>query len=904
MQLLISQMARLAGQTHDLGKGTALFQKKLNINNKNPSWPSQDPIRHEWVSVEIINHLEALRNGQALPTLLAQWNNIDNLLGSTKQPITDLGTVLKCVVATHHSLLSADSQRWPTADGFLKGWKRHEQETDFHQVPSQYLALVHQLDAMQQHDELDLNNTLSPHAARAVILLSRFYLIMADHLVSSQHICEHAEVYANTIKGHQANQSLTYHLKHVGDMAYQLGQHLSSLQLPGVSADSRKAIGQPAPVSSRFEWQNEAADLLSSLNKQTPTLVINSGSTGSGKTRMNARALLSLCAEEDSFRFTTLLGLRSLTLQTGEVFKCELEMTNADISTIIGDKTVKKMKSGLQRDDVHDDSTGMDDKEFDAISNQDFQIPRILSEYCVTKPKSVPLLIPPCLVSTVDYLIAAGEPHKQGMHVQALLRVMHSDVIIDEIDDYDPKAFVALCRLVEVAIMLGRNVVCSSATLPPVMVTQLAAAYRSGLAMYSALQSTTCQHQVVIISDYIKPLVDNDENSDIGGLYANYMLRAERQWLTLSDQTKSVKVTPKITGRQSLADCLVSSIQHLHQHHGWKSACQQKTVSVGLIRIANIKHIPMITSMVHDMVPTALVATYHSQDLLVQRSLKEQMLDELLTRKTGRDTISHPYLEQLITTHPSEHLQLVLIASPVEEVGRDHDFDWAIIEPSSVHSMVQTAGRVNRHRRKPVSAPNIIFLERNLKCVLQGDCDINAHYKFPGLESKEHRFPSHSLLKLLPEHQLDKFSAFLRFADNPMTACEDNHISDVIKDPISLLTLQRRNKVAWLTSGLYVDYPLREKDCKRYFELSDVFTLTEWCFNEKGIWASKPFTAVEFVPKLERAWLTWDFDSLIHHCKKANIPTEMGMRVSLSATIERDFKLTYSPTMAFQFAKN
>ena len=35
----------------------------------------------------------------------------------------------------------------------------------------------------------------------------------------------------------------------------------------------------------------------------------------------------------------------------------------------------------------------------------------------------------PLLVSTIDYLIAAGEPHRQGHHVKALLRLMSADLV-------------------------------------------------------------------------------------------------------------------------------------------------------------------------------------------------------------------------------------------------------------------------------------------------------------------------------------------------------------------------------------------------------------------------------------------------------------------------------------------
>lgn len=69
------------------------------------------------------------------------------------------------------------------------------------------------------------------------------------------------------------------------------------------------------------------------------------------------------------------------------------------------------------------------------------------------------------MVSTIDYLIAAGEPHRQGHHVKALLRIMSSDLILDEIDGYEPKSLIAVLRLVQLAAMYGRHVICSSAAL-------------------------------------------------------------------------------------------------------------------------------------------------------------------------------------------------------------------------------------------------------------------------------------------------------------------------------------------------------------------------------------------------------------------------------------------------------
>ena len=58
-----------------------------------------------------------------------------------------------------------------------------------------------------------------------------------------------------------------------------------------------------------------------------------------------------------------------------------------------------------------------------------------------------------------------------------------------------------------------------------------------------------------------------------------------------------------------------------------------------------------------------------------------------------------------------------MVATPVEEVGRDHDFDWAIVEPSSYRSIIQLAGRVLRHRKldQDIQNPNIALMQYNLK---------------------------------------------------------------------------------------------------------------------------------------------------------------------------------------------
>ena len=95
---------------------------------------------------------------------------------------------------------------------------------------------------------------------------------------------------------------------------------------------------------------------------------------------------------------------------------------------------------------------------------------------------------------------------------------------------------------------------------------------------------------------------------------------------------------------------------------------------------------------------------YHSQQLLIMRNEQEKYLDKILKRKTTDCPAGNPEIlrDKTIREHiDKSHCQniiFVVVATPVEEVGRDHDFDWAVIEPSSQRSIIQMAGRVYRHR--------------------------------------------------------------------------------------------------------------------------------------------------------------------------------------------------------------
>jgi CRISPR-associated endonuclease/helicase Cas3 len=98
----------------------------------------------------------------------------------------------------------------------------------------------------------------------------------------------------------------------------------------------------------------------------------------------------------------------------------------------------------------------------------------------LANPEIRKLISAPMLVCTVDHLTPATESLRAGRQIAPMLRLMSSDLILDELDDYDLNDLPALTRLVHWAGLLGARVVLSSATLPPALVEGMFMAYRAG----------------------------------------------------------------------------------------------------------------------------------------------------------------------------------------------------------------------------------------------------------------------------------------------------------------------------------------------------------------------------------------------------------------------------------------
>lgn len=130
------------------------------------------------------------------------------------------------------------------------------------------------------------------------------------------------------------------------------------------------------------------------------------------------------------------------------------------------------------------------------------------------------------------------------------------------------------------------------------------------------------------------------------------------------------------------------------------------------------------------------VVCYHARQLLILRNRLERRLDKVLKRSEHDEQLLFTHddiVQQMTKSQAKQHIFMVL-ATPVAEVGRDHDYDWAIVEPSSMRSIIQLAGRVWRHRpNKQVLDSNILILNKNIRALQNHHGPV---FTKPGFETK------------------------------------------------------------------------------------------------------------------------------------------------------------------------
>lgn len=873
-------LADSAGHMHDIGKFGKAFQEKL----RSPG-PKADDVRHEWLSLFVVRQLSEGKSwAQAWASDTGDYRDIRPFDGKLNNALE----ALWFMIATHHRLPAANAQNPLTG---MIGNKAHVRASSHipHPVCEPEAATLEiiqhrlaKLAAMPSREE--------PLYWRALALFARMALILADHAVSAEkHEHPNAPAYANTDrKTSKMNQRLDWHLKNVGRVAGSMVFNMLALAPPSLSPDGVARIRRRA--TGRYAWQESAARALaaSADKHDCPHLVFNMAGTGSGKTRMNLRALCELSPGRP-VRVATALNLRTLTLQTGDAYAAQIGVDGDEMACVIGDRLARALYAYNQgKEAFADDDENPLAGDFSAFGDFEYSdAPLWLGGFLATSPQSRKIIGAPLLVSTIDFLIAAGEPNRQGHHALAALRLMSSDLILDEIDGYDTLPLMAVVRLVMLAAFFGRNVVVSSGTLSPPVAVAVWRAFRRGIEMRAALNDEKADFVTLAIDDLTNPVVLKADDAET--FRCGYDAKVEMILAALAQGGRyRIPYLQKIepTNLVGFNEAIVTAARRLHQHRHLIDPVTGKRISFGLVRMANINPAVAVAKYLSTALPDARVACYHAQHFPLQRFHIERRLDALLTRKEGdAHLFADEEVRAAIAATAGEDVLFIVVATPVEEIGRDHDFDWAVIEPSSAQSIVQTAGRVNRHRLNRIEQANVAILQFNWKFLKSGGNNSQAAFTKPGLEGPDALY-NHDLEELFDwtalQHKLD---ATARFGAHEFAKLDDRSLEAATGKWLKYLLGDGNNGQMWMCDDVYRCTPLREPTQTLEVTLDNIGDPENMSVRDSSLKQDSVSRKFDVEPAVNNGWLYLEDEKLQELAEAASVSPREGMTATLRGEI-------------------
>ncbi|MBQ0937893.1 type I-F CRISPR-associated helicase Cas3f [Ideonella paludis] len=837
---LIRLLADMAGLMHDLGKAIQAFQDRLNNKLK-----GRNLIRHEWVSLRLLEAFVgqdtdaewlarlasplAGNSDQWLNTLYHDKPNQSNPSPFKRLAHAPLASALGWLVVTHHRLPVLPFQSTFQASLVEAGlgqviadWNEEEFKNATADTLKPYWTFPHGLPVSTpewQHRAARIAKRLGAYAGTEAALglmnnpyvlhLARLALMLADHHYSSLEvdadnkavrgrvtIAEPSKLAANTRRDKHGkshtNQSLDEHLVGVAQHSAEVARFLPLFErhLPRL-AKHRKL--KQRSESERFRWQDKAFELASSLRTQSQehgAFIVNMASTGCGKTLANARIMYGLADPLLGMRCAFAMGLRTLTLQTGQAFRQLLNLDDDELAIRVGgapnrmlfehyeqeaEATGSASRQGLIEEDSHVLYEGQQDK-------------HPLLKRAVADPEVRKLLLAPILVCTVDHLTPATESQRGGRQIAPMLRLMSGDLVLDEPDDFDLSDLPALTRLVHWAGLLGSRVLLSSATLPPALIQGLYEAYAAGRRQYQANRGARRQGGEAtppICCMWTDEFAQHHAHTAAPDDFAKHhqdFVHARAQALDKQAEAprRRVALRPleglardKVEACKAFAASALQSAFDLHSHNHSLDPRSGKRVSFGLVRMANVEPLIQVArAMFASEAPKGVrvhLCVYHSRHPLLIRSSIERQLDTTLKRHSPEAVFDLPGIrERLEGSVEDDHLFIVL-GSPVTEVGRDHDYDWAVVEPSSLRSLIQLLGRVRRHRPGEHAHTNVQVFSRNLRSFTDPS---RAAFCKPGFETDDgaFRLATHDLHDLLDIEALTTLDA------RPRIVCDGNQL--------------------------------------------------------------------------------------------------------------------------------
>lgn len=635
--------------------------------------------------------------------------------------------------------------------------------------------------------------------------ISRLVLMLSDHYYSScdANLKWHDPSYqrfANTDKFGHLKQPLDDHLIGVSQSVRQLMGAMTRLDALFDRLPQQKRL-EGKTNNSYYRWQDKSYQEAKLIQKNYPNhgfFGVNLASTGRGKTLANTRIMYGLADPEKGARFNVALGLRTLTLQTGKALRQKLDLDETDLAIMVGGGAVKEIFEQYSQKEsaeileeqledlnpkqnqflaenmgsesligLYDDESYVDynDNEIDfegILDNQHMFAKWLKGNHQVKK-----MLMSPILCCTIDHLIPATESTRGGKQIAPMLRLMSSDLVFDEPDDFSPDDYYALTRLVYWAGLLGSRVLLSSATLMPAEINGLYLAYSSGRKFYNANRTQADQPIIAAWFDENTPSIFHEvipchvqmSNTEVDASFKKAHLKFTKQRVEyLNQQAPETKrrtvewvglpkeIVAKEKWQDVFTDKILATTLKAHQLNALTDPHSGKQYSVGLVRFANIDPLATIAQQLlkQKIDPNIRIhlCIYHSRFPLLMRANIEKYLDEILDRNQSKQPHDHPMIQGWLQRYPEQQHIILVLASPVCEVGRDHDYDWMILEPSSMRSIIQASGRARRHRPEKYNQANIFLMESNIRHYKYAD---STCFSKPGFESNTFEVFQHNL---------------------------------------------------------------------------------------------------------------------------------------------------------------
>lgn len=796
---LLSHLLSLTALCHDLGKANEFFQQKLVSGAT-----VRDPYRHEFVSclilAQVIGDLNPIDDNAwlthfseadslqaAFAKVLSRddWFNVDidlraiplwKRLESKGFKSLPLFSSLLWLVLTHHKL--PDGRYEEEDDGSIiferdKGFFGSNEKADKQRsitfnsdknMPWQdsgwrqsvakktgelcYL-LQEQTPSLAQPCKADDLKIAIAHIVRPFLVLGDYQASKNSQLYLKPN--RHQICFANTQEGKLADP-LAIHIHKVERqanrcfrvlMAYQANMDFQTVtqdKLSPVLSQKRK-LDQCAPA---FRWQEDSCQR---IRKEHGNGIQDSGffgilaaKTGAGKTLAAAR-IMSVLSKE--LRFSLALGLRSLTLQAGDDCKNLMGFKQNEFAVMVGSKTKQALFEYQQTKDKQD--TAKEGTSNEGIADDDevvFGDTGSLGEsFPALSEKELKILATAVLISTVDHIISPTDGRRSKSTLMSL-RLMTSDLVLDEVDSYSADDLVALGKLVYLTGLYGRKVLLVSATLPPGIAVNFYRAYQAGFAHYRLMNAIEKPIFCAWFSDQyqfsqLKRCETVEQYQKDHALFSGHV--AQHLSEQPAKRLAELLDISACSSEQALFECVLQRCFSLHRHHHVIDAATNARVSIGLVRWNNTKPCVAFTHHLLERKNEAAdlpfkVICYHAKLLPIVLLDIETFCQQALKRQTDSLT-EHPIVKQALGQ--SQDLVIIIATTSIIEVGRDFDFDWGVFEPQSTRSIIQTAGRILRHRDKAVDTANVAVLSTSYRGLFN---DNQPGYSYPGVETPTNRY--------------------------------------------------------------------------------------------------------------------------------------------------------------------